>query len=67
MLAPGSTIAGYEVERVVGSGGTGMAIGTVNGFGSVIVNGVLFTAIANVAVNGVGRNGRPNGTSGSKS
>jgi serine/threonine protein kinase len=24
MLAPGSTIAGYEVERVVGSGGTGI-------------------------------------------
>src|SRR5688572_29658091 len=33
--------------------------------GRVIVNGVLFTDSANVAVNGVGRNGRPNGTSGS--
>ena len=33
--------------------------------GSVIVNGVSFTDIVNVAVNGVGRNGKPNGTSGS--
>ena len=36
-----------------------------NLIGSVTVNGVLFTVIAKVAVNGVGRNGRPNGTSAS--
>src|SRR5215218_7401736 len=33
--------------------------------GSLIEKGVLFTDSANVAVNGVGRNGKPNGTSAS--